>query len=122
VSIVRAAGRTDIPTVRNLLRSSASLVQTVSVYSRPTGDAETTVVVELSDEHGIVMARSVVETELSREEAADRIIEDSFVDRCSPFRIDPVHRHKRLIAVASLRVALDHTPFTKQQRRPAMTA
>jgi hypothetical protein len=98
---------TDIPTLQNLPRSIAALAHSVSAYET----AGPEVVVEVLDEHGQVLARTVVESGAGREIVTDAVLVDSYLDRYSGFVTEPLGGRRRLSALAGLRLSLEPTPY-----------
>jgi len=109
---------TGIPTLQNLPRTAAARAHAVSVY---TVDDRHEVVVEVIDQHQTVLARTVIESEASRETVVDALLTDSYLDRYSGFTIDPLGGRRRLTALAGLRLTLDPAPY-RPRGRGAMLA
>jgi len=119
VSLYRTSSVSEVPTLQNMLRTVAERAHSASVYSRPGSDGSTTMVIEVTDVHRNLLARSVIDApaDASRETVADHLLVDSYLDRYSAFRIDPVHKHRRLVALVGLRLSLDPTPYEQERQR-----
>lgn len=105
MTILRTALDSGMATLPSLPRDRAKLAHTVAVYSRPGSAGVPTVVIEVADLHRNLLARSVIETTAPRETAADAVLVDSALERCGQWRIDPIHRHKRLVSMVTLRAS-----------------
>jgi len=105
VTILRTALDSGMATLPSLPRDRAELAHTVAVYSRPGSAGVPTVIIEVADLHRNLLARSVIETTAPRETAADAVLVDSALERCGQWRIDPIHRHKRLVSMVTLRAS-----------------
>ena len=105
MTILRTALDSGMATLPSLPRDRAELAHTVAVYSRPGSAGVPTVVIEVADLHRNLLARSVIETTAPRETAADAVLVDSALERCGQWRIDPIHRHKRLVSMVTLRAS-----------------
>lgn len=105
MTILRTALDSGMATLPSLPRERAELAHTVAVYSRPGSAGVPTVIIEVADLHRNLLARSVLETTAPRETAADAVLVDSALERCGQWRIDPIHRHKRLVSMVTLRAS-----------------
>lgn len=121
MSIQRTALDSGVATLPALPRERAELAHTVAVYSRPGTDGTPTVVVEVADAHRNLLARSVIETTADRETAADFVLVDSALERCGAWRIDPIHRRKRLVGLVTLRASVGASAY-ERARSAARTA
>lgn len=121
MSIDRTTHLSAVPTVDALTASEAAAADTVAVYSRPGIDGTPTIVIEITDMRRNLMARSVIDTDAEREVAADFVLVDSLVERCGAWRIDPIHKHKRLVAMVTIRSS-DELPEYARQRSNALSA
>lgn len=121
MTILRTALDSGMATLPSLPRDRAELAHTVAVYSRPGSAGVPTVVIEVADLHRNLLARSVIETTAPRETAADAVLVDSALERCGQWRIDPIHRHKRLVSMVTLRASEGSSEY-ELARRAARTA
>ncbi len=121
MTLQRTALDSGVATVPSLPRERAELAHTVAVYSRPGSAGASTMIIEVADVHRNLLARSVIETTAPRESAADAVLVDSAIERCGQWRIDPIHRHKRLVSLVSLR-ASDGSSEYELARSAARTA
>ena len=117
MSLHRTSSVSEVPTLQTMPRAVAERAHTASVYSRPGHDGVATVVVEITDEHRNLLARTVLDSDASREVVADHLLVDSSLDRYSAFRIDPVHKHRRLVALVGLQLSPGATAFEQERQR-----
>lgn len=105
MTIHRTAMDSGLATIPQLNREQAATADKVAVYSRPGVDGIPTVIIECTDLHGNLIARSVVETTAEREAVASSVLVDSQIEMCGQWRIDPIHRRKRSIVMVALRAS-----------------
>lgn len=121
MTIERTSHLSGLASVDALDAAAAGAAQTVAAYSRPGADGTSTVVIEVSDAYRNLLARSVIDTAADRETAADFVLVDSPIERCGTWRIDPIHKHRRIVAMVSLRASETTSDF-ERLRAGARTA
>lgn len=94
-----------LATVHDLPRDLAVDAASVSSYQLDAGPQAGMTVVEISDRHQQVIARTVTDARGSREEVADLVLGRSPLERCAVFAIEPFGRRKRVAASVALRVS-----------------
>ncbi len=93
---------TDVPLIQQLPADSLELADEVDAFLRPAPSGDPAVVVELRDAHRNLLARTVLESEASREHAIDELLRLVRLDRCSEFVTDPLGKGRRRRIVASV--------------------
>ncbi len=93
---------TDVPLVQRLAPESLAVADQVDAFLRPAPSGAPAVVVELRDAHRNLLARTVLETAQSREQAIDELLRVVRLDRCSDFVTDPLGKGRRRRIVASV--------------------
>lgn len=94
-----------LATVHDLPRDLALDAFSVSSYQLDDGPQEGMTVVEITDRHQQVIARTVTDAQGGREEVADIVLARSPIERCADFAVEPFGRRKRVIALVALRVS-----------------
>lgn len=93
---------TDVPLIQRLAPEPLGLADQVDAFLRPGPGGAPAVVVELRDAHSNLLARTVVETGWTREQATDELLRVVRLDRCSDFATDPLGKGRRRRIVASV--------------------
>ncbi|MFB6489551.1 hypothetical protein P2A57_23495 [Xanthomonas perforans] len=100
-----------LATVHHLPHDLAVDAHSVSAYQLDDGPQKGMTVVEVTDRHQQVIARTVTDATGSREEVAELVLARSPLQRCAGWAIEPFGRRKRVAALVSLRVSSHVAPF-----------
>lgn len=104
MTLLRTSGQTGILPIEHLSATAADEAHSITTYGRPGHDGTTTVVIEVRDAHENLLARSTIDTDATWRVAADFLLVDSLIERCSAWRTDPVHKYRRSIATVTRRL------------------
>lgn len=121
MTIERTSYLSGVTSLVGLQIEDAVMAHRVAAYARPGREGTATVVVEVLDRRGNLLARDVLDTDAQRETAADHMLVDSRLERSGAWRVDPIHKHRRLVAEVTLRLSDSVSDF-EQQRLSALSA
>lgn len=121
MTIERTSHLSGVTSLRYLQLEDAVAAHRVTANVRTGRDGVSTVVIEVIDRRGNLLARDLLDTDAKREVAADHMLVDSRLERCGAWRVDPIHKHKRVVAEVTLRLSDSVSDF-EQQRLSAFSA
>lgn len=116
MTIERTSHLSGVNGLAGLQVEDAIMAHRVTANARTGRDGTTTVIVEVLDRRGNLLARDVLDTDAKRESAADHMLVDSRLERCGAWRVDPIHKNKRLVAEVTLRMSDTVGSFQREQR------
>lgn len=100
-----------LATVHRMPHDLAVDAHSVTAYQLDDGPRKGMTVVEVTDRHQQVIARTVTDAVGSREEVAELVLARSPLQRCAGWAIEPFGRRKRVAALVALRVSSHVAPF-----------
>lgn len=99
-----------LATVHFMPHDLAVDAHSVTAYQLDDGPRKGATVVEVTDRHQQVIARTVTDAAGSREEVAELVLARSPLQRCAGWAIEPFGRRKRVAALVTLRVSSHAAP------------
>ncbi len=122
MTIERTTTLSGITGLAALRAEDAAAAHRVTANARVGRDGVAAIIVEVTDRRGNLLAREIVDSEAKREIAADRMLSGSRIERCGPWRVDPVHKNRRLVAEVTLRMSDSLGSLGRERRATAASA
>lgn len=122
MTIERTSYVSDVTGLAALQVEEAAAAHRVTANARVGRDGVASIIVEVTDRRGNLLAREIVDSDAKRETAADRLLSGSRIERCGPWRVDPVHKNRRLVAEVTLRMSESLGSLGRERRATATSA